>query len=219
MSQQKGRPTDKWLKPLVNRVQRWLARRRVRRRALQALTHAEPGKRIEAARFLATTTLSPSEIHTLIQAMDDPNPFVRWEIGEALIAQGPRHVLGACLRRVYEGREGAGIAAAVRVLGVLGDERALPALVQLTEHPDPEVRVALAHALRAFAEHPSAQEALHALLRDDHPTVRRATIWTLRDINVSWAHRALAQRASEEPVSWLRHLLRTAPVATEEATS
>lgn len=204
---------DLW-SALRGRWHAWQAARRERRQALRNL--ASPGEaRLAALRVLRHHRLGPSEIQRVAACLDDPDPFVRWEAAETLAAQGGSHVLGVCLRRVQGGEPAHGIAAAVRVLAALRDERAVPVLLSLLHHPDVEVRVNLVIALAAFPERPEVQAGLEALLHDPHLAVRRAAIWALRRLDADWATQALARRAAEETHPWLQRLCVGQEVQTE----
>lgn len=207
-----------WYRPWARLRQWWVQRQRCRR-ALQKLKASTAGERWAAARTLAECSLGPGEVQVLVSALDDPDPFVQWEVAEALIAQRSSLVLGACLRRIQAGDPPSGMAAAIRVLAALEDERVVPVLTSLVSHPSPEVRVALAHALSVFAAHPPARTALCTLLEDAHPTVRRAAIWALKRLDSSWAREVLRERHREETVPWLRQLLQDVALSPAEATT
>lgn len=189
-----------WRCPLV------VLRGREMVRAVEILQAGTPRERWEAAQALRALPVGEKEVRALVEALDDPEPFVRWEAAETLIGQ-ERVSLEPCLQRVRQGNPVAGLAQAVRVLGVLGDETALSALVAYADHPHPEVRVAVAGALAHFPEEGRAQEGLRALVNDPDPVVRRAAVWALRAVGDAWAHEILAERAGTEPLGWLQEVM------------
>lgn len=196
-----GDRVERWKK----RLSLWLGKET--RRALRALREGDEEQRLSAARRLRSLPVSPREGRILIEALDDPSPFVRWEVVDTLVALGPKVSLGLCLARASKGAPPEGTAMAIRALGMMADSAALEVIVGQAVHPSVEVRVAVAEALVHFAEEARAREALTALVADEHPVVRRAAIWALRRLNTTWAREALAERAASEPEPWLRSVL------------
>ncbi len=188
-----------------HRLAVWTGRETARH--LRLLKEGEEAERLAAARALRTLPVGPRDVAALIAALDDPSPFVRWEVADTLAALGPKVSLGPCVGRARAAKPPAGTAAAVRALAALGGTAALEAILSLVDHDEVEVRVAVADALAHFAGEPSAQEALRRLIGDEHPVVRRAAAWALRRLDEEWAHEVLAQRAGAEPEPWLRQVL------------
>lgn len=176
-------------------------------RCLRLLQEGEEAERLDAARALRSLPVGPRDVAVLIAALDDPSPFVRWEVADTLAALGAKTSLGPCVRRARAAEPAAGTAAAVRALSRLGGTAALEAILSLMDHDEVEVRVAIADALTHFAGEPPAREALRRLIADDHPVVRRAAAWALRRLDEEWAREVLAQRAAAEPEPWLRQVL------------
>ncbi len=198
--------TSRWQRVLGFWREVWQGRRHARE-AWRRLDSNDPVARWRALQALRAQPLGPGEIQRLVALLDDPDPFVRWETADLLAAQGGTLAVSACLRRLQAGGEAPGLAAAVHALGRLGDERALPFLLGLAEHADPEVRLNVATALGAFTARPEARDALRNLLHDRHPLVRRAAAWTLQHAQAAWAREMLRQRAAVEPLPWLRDLM------------
>ncbi len=197
---------DNWLKRWKKRVSLWSGRET--RRALRMLREGDEDTRLEVARLLRSLPVSPRDARVLIDALDDPSPFVRWEVVDTLVALGPHVSLGLCVNRARKWTPPEGTAMAVRTLGLLGGPVALEAVLKQAHHPSVDVRVAVAEALVHFTEAEKAREELRALLQDEHPVVRRAAAWALRRLGDSWAHEALAERARKEPEPWLRAVLK-----------
>ncbi|HVR85838.1 MAG TPA: alpha-L-fucosidase [Planctomycetota bacterium] len=123
---------------------------------------------------------SSSEILRLLQAMDDPDPEVRWRSEFALGRVGPRglRALASALRndRPQIRR------AAAFVLGPHGRKarEAIPALVDALADPEEGVRIWTAHALGEIdPEDSRALSALTKSLRDTSPDVRRVLVMTV----------------------------------------
>ncbi len=196
----------------------WLERLRVwtgreTARVLKRLASEREEERIEAARALRTLPVWGRHIARLVAALDDPSPFVRWEVAETLVDIGPQKALRPVLKRAQEEGSVAGTAAAVRVLGFLGDQAALETIVSRAEHPDPEVRVAVAEALTHFPDLARSRETLVLLLEDKHPVVRRAAAWALRRTNDKQARAVLSAYALKESEPWLRQVMQGADEA------
>ena len=190
---------------LRERLAIWLGKETARH--LRALREGEETQRLAAARALRTLPLSPRDVRALADALDDPSPFVRWEVADTLAALGTKAALAACMQRARQSDPAAGTAAAIRGLGLTRDPRALDAILSQVDHPDPEVRVAVADALAAFADEQAAREALLRLLADEHAVVRRAAAWAVRRVEDPWAREVLAARATQEPEPWLRQVM------------
>jgi HEAT repeat protein len=116
----------------------------------------------------------------LVEALADPEPFVRWQASEALAAQDVTYVFHALTDALTEGQpaQRAGAAAA---LGRIGGEAATTALCKQVEDPDPHVRQALAQALGQIGDPTTAVE-LVPMLDDADADVRRAVAHTLGQI-------------------------------------
>ncbi len=210
MNQEDRTPTA-----LRDRLRRWRERLpillgRETARTMRHLREGSPAERAQAAQALRHLPLSPRDVQGLVAALDDPDPFVRWDVMETLIALGPKQAFSPCLRRATQGDPPEGLAAALRVLGTLADERALDTILTWQDHPHPDVRAAVADALSHFPQEHRAREALAALLADEHNVVRRAAVWALRHQETPWAQDLLAARAPAEPESWLRDLMQHA---------
>ncbi len=192
--------------------QEWLERLRVwtgweTAHMLKMLESGDEAARIEAARALRSLPVWGRHVRHLVAALDDPSPFVRWEVTETLVTLGVKKVLRAVLVRAQQEEPAVGTASAVRVLGLLGDQVAVDSIMAQAQHSDVEVRVAVAGALAHFPEHTLAREALVALLEDEHPVVRRAAAWALRRANDRQARAVLAAYALKEKEPWVKQIM------------
>jgi HEAT repeat protein len=181
----------KHLRPAMKRARRWyrqeaelLASRRKaaagmnEQGALAALRSTTPRQRWEGASALGRYPQRSTEaIAVLIEALADPEPFVRWQASEALAAQDATCVFHALTDALTEGQptQRAGAAAA---LGRIGGEAATTALGKQVEDPDPRVRRALAQALGQIGDPTTAVE-LVPMLDDADADVRRAAAHAL----------------------------------------
>ena len=193
------------LRLLKHRVSVWLGRETARE--LRRLREAADEARLDAARRLRHLPIRGRNVATLIEALDDPNPFVRWEVAETLAALDSKPVRTACRARAQAQKPAAGTAAAIHALGLMGDPHFVDVIVAQAHHPEVEVRVAVAEALATFAGEHDAREALLELLADEDPVVRRAAAWAIRRANDPWSREVLAARANHEPEPWLKVVL------------
>lgn len=132
---------------------------------VEALYADAPSQRWQAAAALGQHPMrSPEAVAALIDALVDPEEFVRWQATEALARQEVGRVfdtLVACL----DDSEPLRRAGAARALGLLGGEAATQTLLRRTTDPDPQVRTAVAEALGRLAD-PAALPVLLPLLDD-----------------------------------------------------
>jgi len=122
----------------------------------------------------------PFEYAFLLDALKDEQATVRMAAYGAMVMLGRKEAWN----RVREGAEAPNPedrAAALRILGDLGDRRALPILVQAMSLGQPSVRGAAASALGELGD-PSAGPALATLLHDPIPAVRAAAAVALGEI-------------------------------------
>jgi HEAT repeat protein len=140
---------------------------------VDALYAEAPSRRWQAAAALGQHPMrSPEAVAALIDALVDPEEFVRWQAIEALAGQEVGRVfdtLVACL----DDSEPLRRAGAAQVLGLLGGEAAAQALLPRTADPDPQVRATVAEALGQLAD-PTVLPALLPLLEDVSTAVIRA---------------------------------------------
>jgi HEAT repeat protein len=199
----------KHLRPAMKRTRRWYreelellkARRKAaagmsEQSALAALRSATPRQRWEGANVLGRHPQRSTEaIALLIEALGDPEPFVRWQVSETLAAQDATCVFHALTDALTEGQpaQRAGAAAA---LGRIGGEAATTALCKQVEDPDPRVRGALAQALGQIGDPTTAVE-LVPMLDDADADVRRAAAHALGRIGSPGTAVALAEALAQ----------------------
>jgi HEAT repeat protein len=163
---------------------------------IEALESPNPEIRIQAAGGLAkikSETAIPQLVHMLLT----DNPWVAARIADQLVAYGSVAVpyLMENVRDEHHGQlvDPRILAAAVRILGMIGDFKAAPAIEPLLEHPDREVRVAAAAALGSAGTGHSIPPLLSAL---EDPA------WEVRAAAAS-ALAAFSDAAAAEPVAKL----------------
>lgn len=194
-----------YIQPALRRSQRWLGHQirflatyratatiMSENAALAALQEGTPRQRWEAAAALGRSSQrSNAAIATLIEALADPEPFVRWQAVEALAAQEVNCVFHALTDVLIAGepRQRAGAAEA---LGKIGGEAATTALCKQVDDPEPGVRQALAKALGKIGDLTTAVE-LVPMLEDDDCDVQRAAAHALGQIGNPSIAVALAQ--------------------------
>jgi HEAT repeat protein len=163
---------------------------------IEALDSPNAEIRIQAAGGLAKIK-SEAAIAQLVHMLLTDNPWVAARIADQLVAYGPVAVpyLMENVRDEHQGRlvDPRILAAAVRILGMIGDLRAAPAIEPLLEHPDREVRIAAAAALGSAGTGHSIPPLLSAL--DDR-------CWEVRAAAAS-ALAAFSDGAATEPVARL----------------
>jgi HEAT repeat protein len=135
------------------------------------------------------------EIMTLVGALADKEPFVRWQAGRTLASLGSRAALDALLQALRTPPV-ARQAAAAEALGALGDRQALPALLEAARSHHPGLRASSVEALGRIGASEAAPLFLE-LLRDESAGVRRAAAWALGESNDSSAMDALLVRLSD----------------------
>lgn len=141
---------------------------------IEALQSPSPEVKIQAAIGLAAIR-SERAIAPLVHMLLTEKPWVSARIADQLIGYGPLAVdlLMENIRDEHGGRllDTATVGAVVRVLGLIGDLRAAPAIEPLLDHPELEVRVAAAGAL-AHAGTPDSVPRLVDALGDTRWEVR-----------------------------------------------
>ncbi len=169
--------------------------------------------RIAAIRAIAT---SPEARELLSVAIDDRDPQVRQELGRyshMLSIEAARSLLRDPDPHVREAAvHGAGIAqvhdlqrllggdprndvrlAAAKVLGRLGDQRAVAALITVLADPDAIVAAGALSSLQALLTRPRLLDALLCALAGDRPPrLRRAAVYTLGSLRAIEARALLA---------------------------
>lgn len=164
------------------RLRFWAARLGLWRRRfvgdpVSILADPNPRRRWEMAAALAEVPVDRDELMTLVGALADKEPFVRWQAGRTLATLGGRTALDSLLQALRTPPM-ARQAAAAEALGMLGDRRAVPALLEALRSHHIGVRVSAIEALG----HLGAAEAVSSLLqmlRDEAAGVRRAAAWAL----------------------------------------
>ena len=127
-----------------------LATREVLERAAEWCRSPDPLKRARGADVLAQLGRTP----------DDPATKYRKESYEVIFTM------------TITEKDLVPLRSAIHALGHLGDPRAVPVLSLYENHPDAEIRFALACALGNFTEHARAIDVLVQLTRDEDEEVR-----------------------------------------------
>lgn len=149
-------------------------------RRLDALTRALDDPRM-GVRAVAVAALAALEGRRAVEALvtvaaGDPDPHTRRMAISALGKRGSeaRAAVPGLIRLLEEG-DGSIRGSVARVLGEIGDDRAVAALVgRLKEEPEPEVRQAIVEALGSFSHAPEAVSGLLIALHDREWGIRVA---------------------------------------------
>jgi HEAT repeat protein len=159
--------------------------------AIAKLGAPDARRRWEAAATLGRNSQrSPEAVAALIGAMEDPEPFVRWQAAEALGKQEAGRVFGR-LSQALAGPSPLQRAGAAQALGRLSGEAACQALVTALDDKDAAVRTAGAHALGSCGD-PTLMQALVPLLEDPDLAARCAAAQALGRIGDTRAAGPLA---------------------------
>lgn len=185
---------------LGQRLRAWARRLRLWRRRfagdpVSTLADPNPRRRWEMAAALARVAVDRDELMTLVGALADKEPFVRWQAGQTLATLRSRAALESLLQALRTPPM-ARQAAAAEALGTLGDKRAVPALLEATRSRHVGVRASAIEALG----HIGATDAIPLLLqmlRDEAAGVRRAAAWALGQLGDPSAVDALAVRLND----------------------
>jgi HEAT repeat protein len=132
---------------------------------------------------------------TLVGALADKEPFVRWQAGRTLASLGSRAALDALLQALRTPPV-ARQAAAAEALGSLRDRRAVPALLEAARGQNAGVRVSAVEAMGRIGGS-DAVPVLLELLRDESAGVRRAAAWALGELRERSAMDALLVRLAD----------------------
>jgi HEAT repeat protein len=172
---------------------------------LETLADRSPDVRGEAARGLARLR-SERALPVLIDLLTGERPWDAARIADRLVEYGPVAVpaLSARLRSQLEEASPPVEAArlVVRVLGLIGDLSACPALLPLLHHPHPELRIAAASAL-GRAGTLDAVDPLLAALGDPDWRVRARAAASLATFSDPRSVEPLG-RALSDPGWWVR---------------
>jgi HEAT repeat protein len=136
------------------------------------------------------------EIMTLVGALADQEPFVRWQAGQSLAALGASASLGPLLQALRTPpvvRQ----AAAADALGALGDKRAAQPLLDAAGSQHPGLRASAIEALGCTAAADAVPVFLQAL-RDEQAGVRRAAAQALGKAGDSSTVDALLVRLADD---------------------
>ncbi len=144
----------------------------------------------------------PSAVEPLCARLGDTDADVRLAAAEALVRIGPPGVERIC--RHFGQVRGAARQTAARVLGWLGDRRAVETLCTFLHDPDPGVRSAVVNALGSLPAR-SALPALRKRLRhwgprETDPLLRIALSNAIRSIEQATAHLRAVPIPSAAPV-------------------
>ncbi|MEK6700428.1 MAG: HEAT repeat domain-containing protein [Nitrospirota bacterium] len=174
---------------------------------LLAITDDDPEIRMLAADALGKTNV-PEAAEALLPLLEDDDLWVRAAAARGLGRIGGEKI-GKTLAGYLDRAEGIFLLALVDVLGKLREERALPALLKLADHQDPEVRKTVLTALSAYGG-PQVQRAVLARLSDPHWSVRKAAVDLLRERRDAAAEPLLERIAEQDPDHIVRQAAREA---------
>ena len=180
---------------------------RIVRPLLLAVADDDPEVRMLAAEALAKTA-APEAAEALLPLLKDEDLWVRAAAARGLGKLGAAR-FGAVLAEQLGRATDIFLLALVDVLGAAAAPEALEPLLALTEHPDPEVRKTVLHALAAY-EWARVRPAVLAHLLDSHWIVRKAAVEILRPRRETTAEQTLARMADEDPDPSVRQAAREA---------
>jgi len=188
------------MKELRQRFRAWTAwlhlfRGRLIGDPVSTLADPDPRRRWEMAAALAHVSVDRDELMTLVGALADKEPFVRWQAGRTLAALGSRVALESLLQALRTPPM-ARQAAAAEALGMLGDKRAVPALLEASHSGHIGLRVSAIEALGHIGS-TDAIPLLLQMLRDEAAGVRRAAAWALGRLGHPSAVDALVVRLKD----------------------
>jgi HEAT repeat protein len=164
-------------------------------RALAGLQSENPHIRWESASNLGRSAhRSPEAIAALVNALTDPEEFVRWQSAQALAAQEAAHVFPELVKALGD-HDPLRRAGAAEAMGYQGGEAAAVTLCKQLSDNDPRVRSAAALALGDLAD-PTAVPCLLPLLDDQDAAARCAVASALGRIGSNTAARPLADALS-----------------------
>jgi HEAT repeat protein len=151
-------------------VQRIMQDGRLTDTDMDAMRHSNPMVRARLIELVAQTRKT-NAFNMIYPALNDINPAVRRSGVEVLARMGP-DVIDPILEALKETKSAIVKAGAAQTLGILADERGLPALLMLLKDENPSVRLAAAKALTSFAVHPTLIGGLQEAANDENDEVR-----------------------------------------------
>ncbi len=169
--------------------------------ALAGLASPSARERWSSAMVLGRNSQrSPEAIAALVNALTDPEEFVRWQAAQALAAQEAGQVFPA-LTGLLDDPDPLRRAGAAAAMGQLGGEAAALTLSRRLGESDPPVRAAIIEAI-GVAGDPNLAKALLPFLDDADSDVRRAAAHSLGRLEAPEAGDPLAAMLtrSEQPL-------------------
>jgi HEAT repeat protein len=157
---------------------------------LLALAAAEPRRRWEAAEVLGAVAAQAQTVAALTQALNDPEPFVRWQAGRSLVALNTEESFQA-LADSLQAPSPVQRAAAAEALGHSQWPAVIPLLAEALTDADAGVRVAGALALGRLRRAEGTPYLAAALQTETSPGVRWALTRALGMIGVPTGAQAL----------------------------
>jgi HEAT repeat protein len=151
-------------------VQRVLKDGRLTDTDMDAMRHSNPMVRARLIEVIAQTRKT-NAFNMIYPSLNDINPAVR-RSGVEVLARMGTDVIDPILEALKETKSPVVKAGAAQTLGIIADERGLPALLMLLKDDAPAVRLAAAKALTPFAIHPSLIEGLQDAANDENEDVR-----------------------------------------------
>jgi len=157
-----------------------------------------PAARLDAARRLggAAPAQAATARELLVPLVADAHPLVRAAAVTALAELDPAAAYDRLVALAREDPDPSPRQAAIAGLGLIGDPRAVPLLVELLADAQADVRFQAVVALAGFAL-PAAAEPLRGALADTDPGVRAAAAAALGDLGFRAAAPELAARLDD----------------------
>lgn len=151
-------------------VQRVLQDGRLTDTDMDAMRHSNPMVRARLIEMVGQSRKT-NAFNMIYPALNDINPAVRRSGVEVLARMGTA-VIDPILEALQETKSPIIKAGAAQTLGLLADERGLPALLTLLKDDTDSVRLAAANALTSFARTPMLIEGLQDAANDENEDVR-----------------------------------------------
>jgi len=163
--------------------------------SLRELQADSPRERWEAARALAQVPPSTRVVNALVNALKDPNPFVRDEASRSLVVLDAQSAL-PLLIEALNGDSVVQAAAAAETLGQMREESASESLLDALGRPEVAVRMSVLEALAAIGG-PLVVPTLISALDDADPSIRWTAATLLGQLRADAAALPLAEHLAD----------------------
>lgn len=163
--------------------------------ALRELRAASPRNRWEAAGALAQTAPSARVVNALVNALKDPNPFVRFEASRSLVALDAQ-TARPTLIEALQSESVVQAAAAAETLGQMREESATEPLLDALERSEVTVRMSVLEALAAIGG-PLVVPTLISALDDPDSPIRWTAATLLGQLRADAAALPLAEHLAD----------------------